>query len=172
MFVVTSGKLVFNENICDKRWTLMYNILQNNSKAFFYFNWIFQTSSKNCRLSQHEKFHKAHLLTSELASVASEKSRVHFQQQLEVLEDFITHWKAGNEVTITDVDEGIYVYTLSYQYFGHKRFSLILQMIVKVEMMMIWKFLRIKAMILLISLDLTVYVILRLSRPQSNVKIL
>ena len=55
---------------------------------------------------------KTSLLISELASVASGASHVHFDRQLQVLKDLIVHWKSKQEVTLVKVDKGIYMYTL------------------------------------------------------------
>ena len=46
------------------------------------------------------------MVTSELASVASEASHVHFQRRLDLLGDLISHWKSAHEVTITEVVTG------------------------------------------------------------------
>ena len=57
------------------------------------------------KLSQHQKFRKASVITSELASVASEASHVHFQRRIDVLKDLIVHWKNGDEFGY-----GLYIY--------------------------------------------------------------
>ena len=100
---------LFDESLCEKCWTLNY--YRATQRLFSTSNGepkVVQTTSvSSCRkLSQHEKFRKALVLTSELATVASEASHVHFQRQLDVLQDLISHWKTGNEVTITEVDKG------------------------------------------------------------------
>ena len=63
-----------------------------------------------CKLSQHEKFYKASVLASELASVTSEASHLHFERRL--VPDLIKHWKNGDEVAVMKVDEGMYVHVL------------------------------------------------------------
>jgi len=67
------------------------------------------TASKKHRrkLNQHEKFRKASIVTSELASVASEASNTHFERRLELLKDLTTHWKNGDEVAIVEIDDGM-----------------------------------------------------------------
>ena len=74
---------------------------------------IVESSSKGKhKLSQHEEYRKASLLTSELASVASGASHVHFDRRLQLLKDLIVHWRSNQEVTLVEVDKGIYMYTL------------------------------------------------------------
>ena len=46
------------------------------------------------------------VLTSELASVVSVASNVHFQCRMKLLKDLIKHWKCGEEVDLVEVDEG------------------------------------------------------------------
>ena len=60
---------------------------------------VMTAPTEHCRkLSQHEKFCKASIITSELASVASEASNVHFQRWLHLLRYMTAHWKNGDEV--------------------------------------------------------------------------
>ena len=66
------------------------------------------SKSKDVRkLSQHEKYRKAVVLTSELASVASVASSIHFQRRIKLLKKLIDHWKNGEEVSLVEVGEGI-----------------------------------------------------------------
>ena len=67
------------------------------------------TASKQHRhkLSQHEKFRKASIVTSELASVASEASNVHFDHRIALLKDLIAYWRNGDEVTLMEVYHGM-----------------------------------------------------------------
>ena len=105
---------LFVVDLCDKRWTSAYyratqRLFSSSSSQLLL---VTTASKEHCRkLSQHEKFRKALVLTSELASVASEASHVHFQRQLNLLQDLITHWKCGDEVAIMEVEEGMYVHT-------------------------------------------------------------
>jgi len=109
---------LFDADLCDKRWTSAYyratqRIFSKSSPQPIL---VTTASKEHCRkLSQHEKFRKASILTSELASVASEASHVHFQRHMKLLEDLISHWKCGDEVSIVEVEQGI-VYILHCVY--------------------------------------------------------
>jgi len=46
-------------------------------------------------------------MTSELASVLSEASNVHFSRRMKVVGDLIEYWKNGEEVAIIEVDDGM-----------------------------------------------------------------
>ena len=101
---------LFDADLCNKRWTSAYyratqRLFSRSSTQPL----LVSTVSKEHRrkFSQHEKFHKASLLATELASVTSEASQVHFERRLVLLKDLITHWKNGDEVALTEVDEGI-----------------------------------------------------------------
>ena len=59
--------------------------------------------SKQRTLSQHEKFRKASVLTTELATVVSEASHTHFYRRLDLLKDLISSWKSGQEVGMIQV---------------------------------------------------------------------
>lgn len=105
------GESLFDENICEKRWKIVYyRATQRLFSSSTGQPKVVQTTSKSMyhKLSQHEKFRKALILTSELATVASEASHVHFQRRIDVLGDLISHWKTGNEVTIIEVDKGMF----------------------------------------------------------------
>ena len=60
------------------------------------------------RLSQHEKFKKANVCTTELVAVISEASHVNFHRQLEIVQNLCEYWKSGKEVGIKLIDEGLY----------------------------------------------------------------
>lgn len=67
---------------------------------------IVTASKAHCRkLSQHEKFRKASVQASELASVASLASNIHFQRRIALLKDLAERWKNGTEVALVDLDE-------------------------------------------------------------------
>ena len=103
-------KPLYDGSLCEKRWTLTYYRATQRifSTSTGQPKVVQTTSISKCRkLSQHEKFRKALVLTSELATVASEASHVHFQRRLDVLGDLISHWKTGNEVTIIEVETGM-----------------------------------------------------------------
>uniref|UniRef100_A0A1X7UD11 Uncharacterized protein n=1 Tax=Amphimedon queenslandica TaxID=400682 RepID=A0A1X7UD11_AMPQE len=53
--------------------------------------------------TQYERFRKASLITTELASVASEAFNIHFEQKLSSLNDLLKYWKNGKEVAIHEV---------------------------------------------------------------------
>ena len=59
------------------------------------------------RLSQHEKFRKASICATELASVASEASHVHFNRKIDLMEKLCEYWKLGKEVGLTLLDKGL-----------------------------------------------------------------
>ena len=42
-------------------------------------------------------------MTSELPSVASEASNVHFDRRIALLKDLIAYWRNGDEVTLMDL---------------------------------------------------------------------
>lgn len=46
-------------------------------------------------LSQHQKFHKSHIVAQELASLASEVGMSQFQSRLSVLKDLREIWAKG-----------------------------------------------------------------------------
>ena len=70
---------------------------------------VTQSSSKGRRKpSQHEKFRKAVVLTSELASVVSTASNVHFHRRMKLLKDLTDYWKRGEEVGLMEIDDGKY----------------------------------------------------------------
>ena len=113
MFALRSNlhQPLFDASLCDKRWTsAYYKTTQRLFAKSASQPLLITTASKEHRrkLSQHEKFRKATILTSELASVASEASHVHFQRRLDLLKDLIGHWKSGDEVAIVEVEEGRY----------------------------------------------------------------
>ena len=99
---------LFNPVLCDKRWTTTYYrltqrlLLTSSSQPAVQV----MTYSKQHRkkLSQHQKFRKASILTTELASVASEASNVHFERCIDTLQQLLAFWKNGDEVALTKVD--------------------------------------------------------------------
>lgn len=46
------------------------------------------------------------MLTTQLASVASEASHVHFHRRLKLLKELTDYWRNGEEVGLTEIDEG------------------------------------------------------------------
>lgn len=104
---------LFDSTVCEKRWTTEH--YRSTQRLFSSYSSqpllaVAQSSSKrNRKLSQHDKYRKALLLTSELASVASGASHIHFHRRLKLLKDLIDHsdWKCGEEVGLVDLDEGV-----------------------------------------------------------------
>ena len=98
-------------NLYDDRWTSLY--YRSTQRLFLNFSsqsscTVLQSTQRGRRkLSQHEKYRKALPLTSELASVTSNASHVHFHRRLKLLQELIDHWKRGEEVALVDVDEGM-----------------------------------------------------------------
>ena len=101
------SETLFDPSLCDKRWTAAY--YRANQRLFLttsiHPSVNVQSACKGKRkLSQHEKYHKALLLTSELVSVASIASQFHFDRRLKVLNDLLTYWKNNEEVAIVEAD--------------------------------------------------------------------
>ena len=79
---------LYDEQLCDRRWTSEY--YQDNQRMFVDVSSaasesveVTQVTSKPARvLSQHQKYRKAVVFTSELASVISEASGIHFDRPL------------------------------------------------------------------------------------------
>ena len=75
------GQPLYDSDLCDKRWTSAY--YRSTQRLFSSFNpnpelLVTESSYKGRRkLSQHEKFREAVVLTSELASVVSVASSIH-----------------------------------------------------------------------------------------------
>lgn len=119
------GTPLFDANLCDERWTLSY---YKSTQRLFSASTvsvspvvISTVGSKHRRkLSQHQKFRKASIITSELASVTSEASNIHFQRRIELLEDLIAHWKSGDEVAIVEVEKGMFLTPLHACMGGYK----------------------------------------------------
>ena len=104
------SKPLYDPKICDNRWTFAYyqstqRLFVNSSSSSSLA--IIVSKSKDVRkLSQHEKYRKAVVFTSELASVVSVASSVHFQRRIRLLKKLTDHWKNGEEVSLVEVGEG------------------------------------------------------------------
>ena len=101
---------LFDADMCDKRWTsAYYRTTQRLFASSSAQPVLLSTLSKEQKrkLNQHEIFRKASLMTSELASVLSEASNVHFSRRMKVVGDLIEYWKNGEEVAIIEVDDGM-----------------------------------------------------------------
>ena len=90
-------KPLFSLDLCDTRWTTAY--YRTTQRIFSVHSSQpaveVVTSSKehSSKLSQHQKFRKASILTAQLASVASEVSTMHFERRFELLEELLASWK-------------------------------------------------------------------------------
>ena len=93
---------LFAAELCDKRWTAEYYWSTQRMFSVYSAQSSLQlvTSSKEHRrkLSQHQKFRKASLITAELASVASGVSGVHFERCIKLLKELVASWKENEEV--------------------------------------------------------------------------
>ena len=111
-------KPLFDAECCDKRWTSQY--YRQTQRLFSSLSsapsvTVSQHDSRNERkLSQHEKFRKANILTTELATVISEASHSHYYQRLDLIKKLIDSWKNGEEMALCTVDEGWYSSFLPY----------------------------------------------------------
>lgn len=56
-------------------------------------------------LSQHQKFHKSHVVAQELASLASEVGMSEFQSRLAVLKDLRGIWAKGKTAVVLLAEE-------------------------------------------------------------------
>ena len=101
---------LFDASCCDVRWTIAYyrasQRLFCDLPASPSVDVSHYSCSKRRKLSQHEKFRKASVLATELATVVSEASHTRFYWRLELLKDLISSWKSGTEVGIVDFDSG------------------------------------------------------------------
>ena len=104
---------LYSEDICNKRWTASYYrstqrlFSSSHSESSLV---LTESSCKGARkLSKHEKYRKATLITSELASVASTASNFHFHRRMKLLKKLIGYWKLGEEVSLEKIDKGVKV---------------------------------------------------------------
>ena len=61
---------------------------------------VTNTKEHRRKLSQHQKFRKASLITAELASLASGASGVHFERRIKLLKELVASWKENEEVAL------------------------------------------------------------------------
>ena len=105
------GEPLFHPSLCDKRWTIAY--YRSTQRLFSAASndcslSVVQSSSKGPRkYSQHEKYRKALVVASELASVASCASHVHFDRRMKLLRELIDYWKCNEEVGIVKIDQAM-----------------------------------------------------------------
>ena len=108
----TLNKPLFLPELCNVRWTSTY--YYDSQKALFNIAPSSSTSlevsqvkaAPSRAMSQYQKYRKATYLTSELASIVSESSGIHFDRKIKFLKELIDSWKCGQEVALTKVDEG------------------------------------------------------------------
>lgn len=108
---------LYDESLCNARWTSTYyhdnqRIFLDMSPSGSDFVEVTQASKPNRVSCQHQKYRKAVVLTSELASIVSEASGVHFDRRINLVKELIQYWKSGEEVALTELDYGKSLYTL------------------------------------------------------------
>ena len=77
----------------------------------------FNLKKEKTTLSQHQKFHRAHKLAQELASLASEVGMAEFQRWFDAMKSLKDSWIKGKEAVVIEADEdssgkSIFVVTL------------------------------------------------------------
>ena len=101
-------KPLYDPNLCNKRWTILYyESTQRIFTAAVPEASLALTTSKSKsgrKLSQNDKYHKALVLTTQLASTASEASHVHFHRRLKLLKELADCWRNGKEVAIDNCE--------------------------------------------------------------------
>ena len=95
---------LFDVELCDKRWSMEYYKSTQRMFVNRVHSQVSLTTSASKELSQHEKFRKASLLATELASVTSYASHIHFKRKMKLLQELIDYWKNGEEVSLTSVE--------------------------------------------------------------------
>ena len=89
---------LFDEGICNKRWSATY--YQSTHRMFSEHSAASPTvtvvSAKHWQaLSQHQKFHEVSLITTELASLVSTVSNIHYERRIELLKECQIFGKMG-----------------------------------------------------------------------------
>jgi len=96
------GQPLFDAALCDKRWSAAYyrsthRLFSEPSVAGVCT--VNVTSEKHRQaLSQHQKFREASLITTDLASLASVASNIHYERRIELLKELAQFWKNGQIV--------------------------------------------------------------------------
>lgn len=106
---------LFETSLCARRWTMEYykqsqRALASRSSSSSFCHVSTATSDSSRVLSQHEKYRKCHLITTKLASLASESTIGEFNQRYELLLQLMSYWESGKMayvVEVEDVQEGI-----------------------------------------------------------------
>ena len=103
---------LFDVTLCDKRWSATY--YQSTHRMFSEHSAdvpvVTVTSAKHRKaLSQHQKFRESSLITTELASLASMASNIHYERRLELLKELAEFWKNGRMVGLTEISQSTHV---------------------------------------------------------------
>lgn len=99
---------LYDASICDQRWTSAYykSTQRIFSSQSIQPTLVVKSSKKHVRkLTQHQKFREASIITAELASVTCFASSIHFRRRIELLKELVSYWKNGEEVALVEVDE-------------------------------------------------------------------
>ena len=110
---ISLQKPLYDPTLCETRWTSDYynhhqRIFSNlDSVAVHNISHIPQKSTSV--LSTQQKYKKAALITTELASITSESSGILFDRRIELLQELISSWKEGKEISLMEIDSGLQV---------------------------------------------------------------
>ena len=101
------GEPLFEASLCDKQWSTTY--YRSTQRIFSEHpmdaSMMMITSAKHRQaLTQHQKFHEASIITSQLASVASVASNVYYVRRIDSMKELIDFWKNGQEVGLVEMD--------------------------------------------------------------------
>ena len=116
---ISLQKPLYDPTLCETRWTSDYynhhqRIFANlDSVAVHNISHIPQKSTSV--LSTQQKYKKAalDLITTELASITSESSGILFDRRIELLQELISSWKEGKEISLMESDSGLQVNLVS-----------------------------------------------------------
>lgn len=99
---------LFDPSLCDKRWTADYykstQRLYSHSSSSPSLSTSIHIQPAVSKLSQHQKFRKAAVVTSQLATVVSEACGARFTQRMGLLKELMDFWKNGDEVALVEID--------------------------------------------------------------------
>ena len=103
---------LFDVTLCDKRWSATY--YQSTHRMFSEHSAdvrvITITSAKHRKaLSQHQKFCESSLITTELASLASMASNIHYERSFELLKELAEFWKNWRMIGLTEISQSTHV---------------------------------------------------------------
>lgn len=107
---------IFDETLCDQRWTRDYflqnsNLLNEDSSTV-----VFENATTNSTkitvaeqsptvLSVQQKYKKAVMVTNKLASITAERSQGCFEERIKLLENMYQLWSEGREFSIVTTDQ-------------------------------------------------------------------